>query len=138
MLTFTFRELKRAWENSSSIFDEATNKTNAHRLLLFYAVEVGLKALVLKRAHQTDTEGRFEEIKHDLNKLIDILRIGNEFRLIEDIQLSALKYPERPRNKKIGDLNQIWRYGAEAKQPADRELEQQLLKIQEKIRGELK
>ena len=49
MIVFTLREFKRAWRDASSAYDNCTKKTNAHRLLLFYAVETGLKAVVLRR-----------------------------------------------------------------------------------------
>ncbi len=145
MLTFTSSELERAYKSAYKsafkAFEEAqkqNKQTNAHRLLLFYAVETGLKTVFLNRKGKKDSEGQFEEIKHDLNELMERLGI-NGLCLIEDIQLKSLKFPKkRQRNTKSSDLNQIWRYGAEAKQPTDEELEQQLLKIKGWIQGELK
>jgi len=141
MLTFTTRELECAYKSAFKAFKEAqkqNKQTNAHRLLLFYAVETGLKTIFLNKKGKRDSEGQFEEIKHDLNELMERLGI-NGFCLIEDIQLNSLKFPKkRQRNTKISDLNQIWRYGAEAKRPTDEELEQRLLKINGWIQGELK
>ncbi len=138
MIVFTLRELKRAWREAGSAFELSDNKTNAHRLLLFYAVETGLKAVLLKRESKEDTEGEFSDFQHDLNKLI-YLKVGTSLRLATNIRLDDLKQPIPPRQRKAscGDLNQVWRYGAQAREPSDETLEAQLLAIQEWLHGEL-
>ena len=136
MIVFTLRELKRAWKQAESAFDESKNKTNAQRLLLFYAVETGLKAVILKRENQENSEGMFADTLHDLNKMLDKLRAGNDLRLPKYIPL-VTKPPEQ-RKATCGELNQVWRYGAKAQNPTDTELEAKLSKINEWIKGELK
>ncbi|MGH8549312.1 MAG: hypothetical protein ACRERU_12080 [Methylococcales bacterium] len=138
MIPFTARELQRAWRQARVAFDAADTKTNAHRLLLFYAVETGLKAVFLKRESKQDSEGKFTKFQHDLNKLMDHLKVGTHLRLKSEIRLDALKSPERPRKPNCEQLNQIWRYGAQARYPTDEELETQLLVILDWIEGELK
>ncbi len=138
MIIFTFRELKCAWRQAGVAFETARNKSNAHRLLLFYAVETGLKAVLLKRESKQDSEGEFSEFQHDLNKLMDYLKVGKEYRLDSTISLDTLKHPPKQRRASCGELNQVWRYGAKAKEPSDQIIEEQLLAIQEWIEGELK
>ena len=140
MITFTFRELKSAWRQAGAAFETADSRTNAHRLLLFYAVETGLKAVYLHKNSKMDTSGNlFSNINHDLNKLMDILAVGKELKLKTNIclELDVAGQPTGQRNARCGELNQIWRYGAQAKKPTDLELETQLLAIQEWLRGEL-
>ncbi len=139
MIDFSFRELKNAWHNSYTAFLNCQNKTNAHRLLLFYAVETGLKAVVLKQEALSHTQDRFFEIKHDLNKILRDLRVGRNLYLPNSILLMDLKdHPNPKRNIRIGDLNQVWRYGAKAVNPTDSQLEAKLSAINEWISGELK
>ncbi|MDO9214564.1 MAG: hypothetical protein Q8Q54_07435 [Methylococcales bacterium] len=156
MIVFTDRELKRAWREAYSAFEIANKKTNAHRLLLFYAIETGLKAILLRNNAKTDSEnledffvdaGGGKKSGHDLNNLMDCLKVGKEYRLDSRIHLYALKQPiSSPKQRKTGrgdwancgELNQVWRYGAQAKNPSDAELETQLLEIQKWIEGELK
>lgn len=49
------RELKKAWQSASKAYTDASNKTNAHRLLLFYAVETGLKAVYSQYSRQSSS-----------------------------------------------------------------------------------
>ncbi len=137
MIIFTFREMKNAWQNANQAFESAAIKGNMHRLLLFYAVESGLKAVLLKREARQDSEDMFADVLHDLNKLMDRLRVGADLRLPSDIRLIPLKLPIRQRNAGCGEMNQVWRYGAKAQQPSDTELEAKLSAINEWIRGEL-
>lgn len=151
MIVFTLRELKCAWRQATVVFETADSKTktNAHRLLLFYAVETGLKAVLLKRQAKQDSEDLdnfFQDSEgkkrsgHDLNNLMDHLKVGTSLRFLDNrISLDELQFPRPPRKRtaSCGELNQIWRYGAKAKVPSDDELEMQLLAIQEWICGEL-
>lgn len=140
MISFTDRELRRAWRQAWVAYETPNIKTNAHRLLLFYAVETGLKAVFLKKNSKLVSNGEFSNILHNLNRLMDVLGIGSEFHLLENINLDVdeLGQPTGQRNAHCKDLNQIWRYGAQAKRPTDEELEAKLLAIQELIEGELR
>ncbi len=51
-IPFTNRELVRAWRNSLDV-SKSEQRTNPHRLLLFYAIECGLKAAYLKQINKT-------------------------------------------------------------------------------------
>ncbi|MBS0425011.1 MAG: hypothetical protein JSR71_11460 [Proteobacteria bacterium] len=151
MIIFTSRELQRAWRQAASAFNmmDDKSKTNAHRLLLFYAVETGLKAVLLKRSSKIDS-GDFEILftnsqgkrrsGHDLNNLMDHLKVGAALKLSDNIALLPLKTltPQTPRTASCSELNQVWRYGAEAQTPNDQLLEAQLIAIHKWICGELK
>ena len=67
-IPFTDRELKRAWRELSVAAITSNNlRTNPQRLLLFYAVECGLKAAWLKRKRKTlFDDADIDEIGHDL------------------------------------------------------------------------
>lgn len=140
MIIFTRRELERAWKQAWNAYYLCENKTNAHRLLLFYAVETGLKAVLLKRENKQDSDGEFSEFQHDLNKIMDYLGIGKNLHF-NRIKLNILQGKQRNASNgdiaKSGELNQIWRYGAQAQNPTDEELEKKLLAIQEWIKQEL-
>jgi hypothetical protein len=74
-ITFTDREMQRAWrENFSASHNHNRVRTNAHRLLLFYAVECGLKAVLMKRKKVSRTDLYPEILKkgHDINGLLEM------------------------------------------------------------------
>ena len=54
MLPFTRREIEKAWRQNLKV-SEVENRENPQRLLLFYAVECGLKAVIMKRENLTRT-----------------------------------------------------------------------------------
>lgn len=124
------RDLKRGYRYHLQAYQACPMPTNAHRLLLFYAIECGLKAILLKdnNCKATDEFPRIVELGHDLNKLLSELGIGtaNPLRLPNSIKIKS-KPPRQPID--ISGLHQVWRYGGEASDPLDDHLEQQLLKI---------
>lgn len=140
MIVFSQRELTRAWKRAR----EAANKlprSNAHRLLLFYAAECGLKATYLKRQNQDLLDSFIgEALKHNLNRVLDRLNVGAQLKLPDDLQLQSLRGKDgamMARHCSCGDLNQVWRYGGELVQPQDSEIEIQLEKINEWIAKEI-
>ena len=144
-IPFTDRELKRAWRELSVAAITSNNlRTNPQRLLLFYAVECGLKAAWLKRKRKTlFDDADIDEIGHDLRCLSKKLCLGAKLSLPKNIQLEPVKpitkgLPEIPRNGSITLLHQAWRYGGQCQNPSDEECEQQLQNILIWIEGELK
>lgn len=142
-IPFTDRELTRAWRELSVVaLPPATgDRQNAHRLLLFYAVECGLKAVWLKRQGRTIFEGAdIHRTGHDLQQLLKNLKVGSTLSLPESIQLPAASQgaASLPRKSKFGDVHQAWRYGGKCQAPTDQDCEQQLLKVLAWIQGELK
>lgn len=122
------RELKRAYRYHVQAYQTCKTPTNAHRLVLFYAIECGLKAILLQEAEcqSTDQLPRIVDLGHDLNKLLSELRAAKTLTLPDNIKIQA-KTPRQP--IAISELHQIWRYGVKAADPLDDHLEKGLLKV---------
>lgn len=142
-IPFTDRELKRAWRELSAIAIPAagTMRNNPHRLLLFYAVECGLKAVWLKRQNRSlfDRED-IDKTRHNLRQVLKELKVGVELSLPENLQLQPVMQngAQQPRNGDISILHQAWRYGGKCAAPTDNDCEHQLEQVLNWIQGELK
>ncbi|MFP3535165.1 hypothetical protein [Pseudomonas sp. SIMBA_021] len=131
-IPFSDRELRRAWRELSEVCTPQSARKNAHRLLLFYAVECGLKAIWLKRQSRTlFTKEDIERTGHDLREIVKELRLGAMFVLPQSLQLSPAvnKGLNLPRNGDITILHQAWRYGGQCMNPGDAVCENQLVAI---------
>lgn len=135
VVPFTDREMKRAWrENYSVSSSSAPNKVqNAHRLLLFYAVECGLKVLLMRhrRVSSTDCVPEIYASGHDLNKLLDHLKAGVGLKLKQQYKICDLKdNRSSQRNITSSEINQVWRYGGQTLgEFSDKDIEESLRKI---------
>jgi hypothetical protein len=145
MIGFTNREIQRAWRNNLSASNVAFTG-NPQRLLLFYAVECGLKAILMKRQNcgRTDKCKDISESKHNINKLLDCLNAGKCMTLPSTITMKTIydqnkKDQNQSKMRKLtpGEINQMWRYGGESEQPPGHELESKLKKIAQWIKQEL-
>jgi hypothetical protein len=143
VIPFTDREMEKAWRENKDA-SRQTPRTNAHRLLLFYAVECGLKAILMRRQekNRTDLCTDISECQHDLNKLLDCLCAGQNLKLPAQLSMISIRGKNGNTERKFtpGDLNQMWRYGGccTVKDLADQDLENKLLEIVNWIDGELK
>lgn len=147
MVPFSRRELHNAWVTAYRA-SEVKPRTNAHRLLLFYAQECGLKAVVLKRQNKEILDqpilagSSAKSVEHDLNKLLDILRAGSNLQLPKGLNLPALKTAKKSELKRpceTGQVNQVWRYGGVLGAPSnDQALERALEEVHVWVTGELK
>lgn len=146
-IPFSLRELKQAWR---SLYAASTKlpRGNAHRLLLFYAIECGLKAVCIKRENRNlyngeDSSGKSIGGKsgHDLRAIITQLHLGVSLSPI--FHLSAVKDDRQNlifRNGNTNDtLHQAWRYGGQLLSPPtdDAAMEAQLETIHRLIEKEL-
>ncbi len=143
IIPFTDRELTRAWRELLNVAKPPAGNTrqNPHRLLLFYAVECGLKVVWLKRQRRTLFDGAdVNKTGHNLRQVLKELNVGTGLSLPETFRLPAATYARISllRNGKFGDLHQAWRYGGKCEEPTDHDCEQQLLKVLSWIQGELK
>jgi len=144
-IPFTNREMKNAWDqNLRAVLQvKEQDRTNAHRLLLFYAVECGLKALIMKVKRQSRTDGLDSDIlTHDINKLLKELHAQGDL-VLRRTQMVPIKKNNRKskdtRTVEPKDFNQMWRYGGQSTGGlSDKEIEAKLLKIVEWIKFELK
>jgi len=142
-IPFTARELKRAWRELADIAMPVAGSTrkNPHRLLLFYAVECGLKAVWLKRNNRNLFDrADIDRTGHDLRQVLKDLSVGSRLSLPENLQLEPVTQNNSkvPRNGDISVLHQAWRYGGECMAPTDHDCEQQLQLVLNWIQGELK
>jgi hypothetical protein len=143
-LRFTKRELTNAWRDlvKASRPSGCTQcPTNAHRLLLFYAVECGLKAVLLKNWGKTVFCKDDVKNGHDLRELQKQLRLSNDALLPNAIQVGNIRIDakkEEPRNGGVSALHEVWRYGGVCQSPTDEECEKKLSSVSEWIAGELK
>ena len=93
-IPFTLRELKKSWANLNAASQQLP-RGNAHRLLLVYAVECGLKAMWLKQENRTlFSSDDIARTGHDLNDVIKQLRLGAAFPTVfhlSDEELAEFK-----------------------------------------------
>lgn len=138
MIPFSRRELIRAW-SSARAASQVTPRTDAHRLLLFYAVECGLKAILLRRQNlDVIGDGVAKHHLHDLNSLMTELRMSKDFFLPRNVTLPPLRGAFASRNADSSSLNQIWRYGCDIGSEQNEMLETTLEKICEWIAKEIR
>lgn len=141
MVPITRRELVKAWGELRQA-SKTTNRVNPHRLLLFYAAECGLKAIYLRESNADVLDETTIGLKnHDLNQVMDKLRMGKEYRLPVSLNLPDLRCAGavQPRKCGSGTLNQVWRYGSKCETPADdTQLEATLERVNEWIAGEIR
>lgn len=141
MIQFTQREMKSSWRQAAQCWSDQNGGVinNVHRLMLFYAVECGLKAIYLKReSKQVMLNEAASNFLHDLNKLLTYLKADKSLLLPNSIKLPEIKTPVITRVIQCGAINQVWRYGAKMHEPSDSEVETKLSQINEWIKGELK
>ncbi|PXL72906.1 hypothetical protein DMS68_11365 [Klebsiella variicola] len=112
-MPFTNRELVRAWRSSLDV-SKSEQRTNPHRLLLFYAIECGLKATYLKQINKTVIDSDIaQQFSHDINKLCEKLSINSSFMLPQSLRMKDCKVDSKDvtRTCSPSEINQIWRYG---------------------------
>ncbi|CAK6466145.1 hypothetical protein KLEPA_00111 (plasmid) [Klebsiella pneumoniae] len=112
-IPFTNRELVRAWRSSLDV-SKSEKRTNPHRLLLFYAIECGLKATYLKQINKTVIDSDIaQQFSHDINKLCEKLSINSSFMLPQSLRMKDCKVDNKDVTRKCSpsEINQIWRYG---------------------------
>ncbi|MDJ0797229.1 MAG: hypothetical protein QNJ51_10410 [Calothrix sp. MO_167.B12] len=143
MIPFTDKEIERAWRENKRASDR-NPRTNAHRLLLFYAVECGLKAILMRRQgkRRSDVCQEISECQHDVNKLLDCLGVQGSLRLPAQLSMEPIKTKNGNEQRRFtpGDINQMWRYGGVCSSAGttDQDLEKKLLEIVQWIDGELR
>lgn len=120
-IPFTRRELANAWRNLYKLSKQSTGRTNPHRLLLFYAVECGLKAAWLKhQARDILTSADVHKFGHKLDVIAQALcfpPLGPTNFSLSDVSISQQKEPRA--NYAMDHLHQAWRYGAVLLSPVD-------------------
>jgi len=144
-IIFTLREIQNAWSNHFIAYHEPSIKTNSHRLMLFYAVECGLKAIIMKKEKVQTTDSILKRVgkektithySHNINQLLKKLNVNDRnLYLPQEITLEELK-GGKTRSCRQDQINQMWRYGYQQDQ-IDQDLENILLRIAEFIKKDL-
>lgn len=140
-MIFSDAELRKSWRNLSNEIEKANKKNNTHRLLMFYAIECGLKCVWLKRnAKSLFEKNEISKFGHNLKLITKELRIGPEIALDEKIELKPIKHHGRPikREGAFEEIHQVWRYGGSCKTPTDHECEIKLQKALNWIKENLR
>lgn len=119
-IEITQREMDRAFRSHHEATQQLPSSVNPSKLVcLFYAVECGLKSLIMKRENHKTTSGIDNyEFEHNINKMLNHLRCGKQLRLPVNISLDT-KIPGIQRNTEQSSLNQVWRYGVNIRKPED-------------------
>ncbi|WP_422134821.1 hypothetical protein [Endozoicomonas sp. ALD040] len=119
-IEITQREMDRAFRSHHEATRHLPSSCNPSKLVcLFYAVECGLKSLIIKRErHQTSEGIDHYGFEHNINKMLSHLRCGKKLRLPVNISLDTSK-PNTHRDTDQSKLNQVWRYGVKIKNQAD-------------------
>ncbi|GAB1831762.1 hypothetical protein [Achromobacter xylosoxidans] len=139
MIQVTRKEFEKGWARAKSVYTTVPHgdKTNnAHRLLLFYAVENGLKALIMRTERIRDGSADFSKEKHNINRLLDRAGAKATYRIANTILIKD-RIAQTSRNCSVGDINQIWRYGCIADAPSDEEIELGLRTVAQWIEEQL-
>lgn len=120
-IEITQREMERAFRSHHAATRQLSSPVVTHSRLvcLFYAVECGLKSLIMKQErHQTTNGIEIHNFEHDINKMLEYLKGGAELRLpTKRIHLAGKSGV--PRDTFQSKLNQVWRYGADVKKTED-------------------
>lgn len=114
-IPFTEREMFRAWKENWYA-SRQTPRSNPHRLLLFYAIECGLKTILMrkKRVNRTDWCPEIADAQHNINQLLDALNVKQVLRLPKKLKIQEIKdrrNNQEDRQLDAGQVNQMWRYG---------------------------
>jgi hypothetical protein len=102
------REMERAFRNHKTVASAGDGLP--YKLLLAYAIECGLKAELMRRAHVEEYHALPEEQRfgHDLRQALRLLRVPATL----DIGTTRTRQRE-PQNVDSAKLHQAWRYGIE-------------------------
>mgnify|MGYP003204080650 CR=1 FL=1 len=129
-INVTRNEFRKSFQNHYTMYLNTKNgmPVRTRRLILFYAVECGLKSLILKKIGKNtyyemeayyDSNGK--KIRgHDLKEMTKEVGIEAAYPL-KDIQLKGdgTVLPQR--------YNELWRYGAAVQNEAEEEREEKTL-----------
>lgn len=124
MIHVSQKNLDKSYNHLKQEARKNTANGNAKLLLFVYAIECGLKALLLRRKHIKDTfkfvqlmrsEGE-NSLNHDLRSLLTKLNSG--LRLPENIQVKTRS--NVPEIVPLSDLHQALRYGGTFSTPEEK------------------
>ncbi len=102
MISVTLREIEKSFRRHRNVVESSRVVNGAHRMVLFYAVECGLKALYMRKNRLGRTGPAITDFGHRLTDLI------TELRCRHGLPDCAAK---NGRSIAVKSLHEAWRYG---------------------------
>jgi hypothetical protein len=120
MISVTLREIEKSFRRHRNVADSANAPSATHRMVLFYAVECGLKAVYMRRNRLSRTDGTVTGFGHSLSDLLASLRCT--YRLPDAVGNDGRQIASK-------SLHEAWRYGKTLDGQRERSCERSLKKI---------
>lgn len=139
MVHVTLKDMERAFRQHQQVFESPGKAlNNTHRMVLFYAVECGLKAYFMKKKDIRSTNPRSHltenvlDFKHDLNGLLTKLNINFTVPL-------TVPCAQSMDNRQIEstELHEAWRYGKELDKQKETKCVESLTRILNELKAKL-
>lgn len=132
-INVTRKEFQESYKRHYQLYQNSNVSDKTRRLILFYAVECGLKSLIMKNTNSGTSE-EFEAYCQNNNKgwLFghDIKAMMKEVNPNSEYTLRHIRLKQGDRRVHPREFNQIWRYGATV---ADEDEEKRAEETLEKI-----
>ncbi|SMC87259.1 hypothetical protein SAMN02746065_11313 [Desulfocicer vacuolatum DSM 3385] len=142
MIHVSQKKLDKSYRHLRQECEKNTPGSNAKLLLFIYAIESGVKALLLKKKHITDTyklskdKEESENLTHNLRMLLINASYPGPRPLPENFKF--LNRSRKPETVSLADLHQALRYGGTFVDSIDKEtLNAKLQKIDSWLQEEL-
>ncbi len=125
-----FTELEQAFKSHSR--EAKKGNTPSHFLLLFYAVECGLKSEILQRRNVNRVGQMGKELEtHDLYSLVEMLKFPVS---LANPSKSSFRLRKSKSSRPIEHAHQAWRYGVAMNKEDEDKVVNWLKEVQQKIR----
>ncbi|MGE5528356.1 MAG: hypothetical protein ACM3X6_04340 [Patescibacteria group bacterium] len=142
MIDVKRHELEAAFRKNWKAYDEAAEKGSPHRLILFYAVECGLKVYIMRKNPRLKTTADFAEVEdlaqlrqtHDINLLL--AKAGYRIATVKSIRYRAPGWPRLYSLAYAHQVHELWRYSVEANDENMQEVVHRLEEIAAWLQGE--
>lgn len=132
MIDVSKQEFEASFKKHFGVYNNGNCTNNSRRLLLFYAVECGLKSLIMKKEKAfmfSKLSQEAKSCKHNLKALLKLLDQEENYR-----NLKAIRTSHKKEEVTCGHYNEFWRYGVgcseeDLKNGTEDLIEQELVKI---------
>jgi hypothetical protein len=119
-------DLKRAFIKHYELYNslQPNHHQMTRKLILFYAIETGLKYYLLGIIHKSNTDELhqyYDDIGHDIRRMLKEANRGGQF-ILEGFLTEGKQWAEP------GQFHQMWRYGIRAKETGDENKAETVLK----------
>ncbi|MBF0538641.1 MAG: hypothetical protein HQL03_10360 [Nitrospirae bacterium] len=126
-------DFKKAFEEHYILYLDNESKNDSLKMVLFYAVECGLKAAIIRERGDTiDVLDEMKRIGHKLNMLVQKLKIAENYRFPENI------YDNKNHPIVHHKVHEAWRYGRDIAEKDNQTFEDKLNKLASFLSEKLK